>query len=277
MLPSSIACGPTCCVAGVGRGLRSTGGGPTRRRFVGPPSSPPRGTRAARSTAGSRRRSSPAVQWPRRRPAPVPDRVDAGVDRVANVGVRGRRSHAPVPSHADELRREKDRVVRLVPGEPESDPRKDLPAPGRGTSRCTGARRRTRTGGGSSTSSAARRRLPSVRPGRGAHDREQHLDAGIVCTLDRTVVGRPLVRGIAGVGRVRRTPVRNTPSASPGQGHPHDLDVERLEQRKRVRRPERRGVVEETENEAFRREGRMRSKQHEHTQDEHHPGKTTRR
>src|ERR1044071_7326889 len=68
------------------------------------------------------------------------DGVDARVDRVADARVVDRALNLPAAADARVLRREEQRVVRLVPREPQRDGRQ--PDPARGDEEAAVARRR---------------------------------------------------------------------------------------------------------------------------------------
>ena len=189
-----------------------------------------------------------------------PGRVDAAVDRRADPRVVAGALHHPATCSADVLGGEVDRVVGLVPGEPEAD-----------------RRQRSRVGAGEGAAVASRRRVgegvqvgcargglrggaAAVGPGGRADDREEHLDPVRLRGRDRRVIGIPPVGGIgriAGTGRARRR------DRAPGEVQPRDLRVQRAERREGLgREVERVRVVEDPDEQPAR--GRRRGHGEEH-------------
>ncbi len=132
-----------------------------------------------------------------------------------------------------ELRREEDRVVRLVPGHPVPHERKRdgvrnlapvaVVAPGR----CD---RKVAQVGHAARSLV----LPGTGPPRSPEDREDHLDPVRLCLPDRPVVDRPVIGRIGRVRRLQGPPgFRYAEDITPVEVGPKHLDPQGLVLRER--------------------------------------------
>ena len=168
-------------------------------------------------------------------------RMDGAVDRVADLRVVDRALDHPLAARLHVLRAQVDRVVRLVPRRPQRHGRQRrgrrrkarLLLPGRRHEVAAVALRSCKREcveivevGRSVVAARA-----AVRPRRRVHDREHHLDVVRHCVAHEPVVERPVVRRIAGVGRVGRPgAARHRPGrAAPVQIDAQDLCLERLQ------------------------------------------------
>ena len=181
------------------------------------------------------------------RQRPEERRVDAVVDRVADLRVLERALDTPRLADALVLRREPDRVVRLVPRRPHGHlrqrqrrrrvrrvllpgrrrPEAAVPLGGRvgEVLEILEVRRRDRS------------RLAAVRPARREEDREDDLDVVLRRVPDEPVVDRPVVGRVARVGRVGRPRLRDGPlGAAPVEVDAEDLRLQRLQRREGGRR-----------------------------------------
>src|SRR5664279_846284 len=148
-------------------------------------------------------------------------RVDTGVDRVADLRVLERALDPPRLPDALVLRREPERIVRLVPGRPHgdlrerriSDPKRGVLLPAR-RDPVTAVALRGRVSEVPQVERIRRSdslRLTTVGPRRREEDGENDLNVVRRRVLDEPVIQRPIVGRISGIGRVGRLLVRDGP------------------------------------------------------------------
>ena len=155
--------------------------------------------------------------------------MDARHDRVAHAGVDPRAGQL-VLALADlrELGLQENRVVRLVPGDPEPDGRQSGHVGGRmeaaAVALCGGEGEVPKVDV-PSRGLVLRRACPGRRP----QDREDGLDLVVGRLLDHRVVDRPVVGGIVRIERVRWALLaRDAARTAPVEVDPERLDAEQL-------------------------------------------------
>ena len=157
-------------------------------------------------------------------------RVDAAMDGVADLRIDGRAREDVAVADLAELRLEEVRRVRLAPGKPQVDlaRRRDDPT------RCTrhghvvpGVPGRRGSGEGLEVAELRRRVLRSlatVRPAGRSDDGEEQADVSLACQGNGSIVERPVVGWVAGVGSAAR----------PGRRHTVPVQVQRAARRCRA-------------------------------------------